>query len=253
MQVRYLCGPLSMLGRAVPTDIFILGIGELGNRFDTKIGGIPYWAIDREWPRTATGDLLPFFAQIDLRASHDLLGDLKLPGDVLLIFGDPQDEFSSGVQLKWEHVVVERKLISRETMPISPRPCFNAVRWRTETFPFWEPRDASDTSRMTGDDGNVVLQPYNAFSLIGLQVCRMPYILNSVELSDVFCCIPCFTPTMGVPYPFLNRNEAIDDEDEAIALSCSFSNAYLSCGDGLAVLYVRSCDLSAIRTDILIQ
>ena len=71
-------------GRAVPTDVLVLGKGEAPRRDGTKIGGLPYWPAGRAWPNDAAGNPYRFLAQFNFADSHDLFDDL--PGEVLLIF-----------------------------------------------------------------------------------------------------------------------------------------------------------------------
>lgn len=72
--------------RRVPTDIFVLSLGEPDQREQTKIAGLPYWPAGREWPTNADGEPLTFIAQFNFLDSMDITG--PLPGEILLIFGD---------------------------------------------------------------------------------------------------------------------------------------------------------------------
>jgi hypothetical protein len=73
-------------GVRIMTDLFVWGRGEPSIRALTKIGGLPYWPVDKPWPRGSDGKQCRFIAQICFADSTDLAG--SLPGQVLLIFGD---------------------------------------------------------------------------------------------------------------------------------------------------------------------
>ncbi len=72
----------------VPTDVFVFARGEPPRREVTKVGGLPYWPAGRAWPRAASGAPLTFVAQFNFADSRDLAGEV--PGDVLLIFNEPE-------------------------------------------------------------------------------------------------------------------------------------------------------------------
>jgi len=69
---------------AVTTDIFVMAEGEPPRRDVTKVGGLPYWPIDRAWPRARDGAPAVFLGQISFLDSHDLVDGA--PGDLLLVF-----------------------------------------------------------------------------------------------------------------------------------------------------------------------
>src|SRR5579859_470027 len=68
----------------VPTDIFILNLGEPEQRAVTKVSGLPYRATGKPWPLAPSGAPLNFVAQFCFADSRDLVP--ALPGDVLLVF-----------------------------------------------------------------------------------------------------------------------------------------------------------------------
>ena len=76
-------------GEPVPADIFVHSIGEPGNRYATKIGGLPYRSAGLPWPKTASGRSMALIAQFNFTNSTDIVG--KLPGDLRLVFGDDSD------------------------------------------------------------------------------------------------------------------------------------------------------------------
>jgi len=68
----------------VPTDIFILNLGEPEQRAVTKVSGLPYRAAGKPWPTAPSGVPMAFVAQFCFADSRDLVP--PLPGDLLLVF-----------------------------------------------------------------------------------------------------------------------------------------------------------------------
>ncbi len=71
-------------GRLV--DILAFAKGEPVHRAVSKVGGLPYWPSNREWPVGKSGLPMSFVSQICFSDSMDIVG--KLPGEILLIFAD---------------------------------------------------------------------------------------------------------------------------------------------------------------------
>jgi len=77
-----------------PTDVFVFAKGEPRDRGVTKVGGLPFWPREKDWPFGKSGKPMDFVAQFCFADSTDLFD--ALPGDLLLIFAD-------GVYLKdWD-------------------------------------------------------------------------------------------------------------------------------------------------------
>ncbi|MCA8919401.1 MAG: DUF1963 domain-containing protein [Planctomycetes bacterium] len=72
---------------SVPTDVIVWCQGEPANRALTKIGGLPYWPINREWPNN--GKPMVFVGQFNFGDSTDIL--MALPGQILSIFVKEDD------------------------------------------------------------------------------------------------------------------------------------------------------------------
>lgn len=83
-QVRWAIWPNLDREPGVPCDVFTWAWGEPENPAITKIGGIPYFDCDDEWPIDFQGKPMGFVCQVNFQDSFDLVG--KLPGDVLLFF-----------------------------------------------------------------------------------------------------------------------------------------------------------------------
>lgn len=161
------------LGRRVPTDIFTFFPGEPQDRSVTKIGGLPYRPAAMPWPRGHLSyeddvelrskeewltilDLAPefsaeedewlndmyrplhFLAQFNFADSRDLTGEL--PGDVLLLFGDPQST-PFITYYEWHNLGIEELVLSEqipalylEFGPREPPPCYGQI-FRTCDYP----------------------------------------------------------------------------------------------------------------------
>lgn len=75
-------------GPSVPADVFVWTSAEDRERpWLTRIGGVPWRDAKKAWPEDEDGIPLTFLAQISFLDSADIL-PFKLPGDLLLIFGD---------------------------------------------------------------------------------------------------------------------------------------------------------------------
>ena len=96
-QIRRKASVRGELGPSVPTDVFVLGLGEPERRDLTKVGGLPYRPASAPWPLTRSGKPMTFWCQYRFTESRDIFVDL--PGDILLVFvedhtvsyGDPVD------------------------------------------------------------------------------------------------------------------------------------------------------------------
>lgn len=119
-QIRRRAAAVGELGRAVPCDVFVLGLGESSRRDTTKIGGLPYRPADLGWPVSERGEELAFLAQFRFTESADLLP--ALPGAVLLVFADrlffyPYDDFASALHFEWYPLGLKR-LTRPEGLPL---------------------------------------------------------------------------------------------------------------------------------------
>ena len=101
--------------KPVPTDVFLLSTGEPDSRSRTKVGGLPYWRRERNWPLSKHGKPLPFLAQFNFTGSRDLVGSTA--GDILLIFA--HDDLREGCALAWEAIGTCSTLVSDDEIPIT--------------------------------------------------------------------------------------------------------------------------------------
>lgn len=129
------------LGKPVPVDLCIWKLGDSERRDVTKIGGVPFWPADEEWPivkkRTTytivkKGTPCTFVAQFCFADSKDILP--KLPGDILSILADDDDY--SGIEIRW-FKLKEKDLLPADKIPAQRwkiQPC-HAVLHRTVEYP----------------------------------------------------------------------------------------------------------------------
>jgi hypothetical protein len=100
---------------ATPVDVFVFGAGEPPAPYLTKVGGVPFRSRRKPWPTTSDGRTLGFVGQLCLVDSFDLVSNP--PGDVLLIFVDPEDTLSTDAYvLEWVRLH-EDELMSKSDIP----------------------------------------------------------------------------------------------------------------------------------------
>ncbi len=190
-------------GPPVPVDLFLLGLGEAPTRDRTKIGGLPFWPYGREWPRSATGQPLPFLAQFCFRESTDIVD--AVPEDMLLLFGDKDNP--STIVAEWQASVCQTRLVDRGEMPVAPlTPCFYGTRWRTETYP----EATYDDDPLVLADGSRVSDMWFVHQLMGMQISRYPFFLRwdgrPAKAERAVCSMSSIFPVPDLPCPFTNRS-----------------------------------------------
>jgi hypothetical protein len=82
-----------------PTDAFVFAWGEPADRRLTKIGGLPYWPKERNWPPDHQGRPLHFIAQFCFGDSDFIRQEL--PGDLLLVFGNSEHCSAESLVCHW--------------------------------------------------------------------------------------------------------------------------------------------------------
>jgi hypothetical protein len=120
-------------GSRFATDVVIWAKGESPNRSFTKIGGLPYRPSGSPWPREVTGKPQRFIAQLSFVDSRDLVP--RLPGDILLIFGDDDALLGEPERLLFEWwPIASHSLVSEMPAVDAPLAPFYAVLHRTEDW-----------------------------------------------------------------------------------------------------------------------
>ena len=122
------------IGRSFPTDVFVFCKGEPEKPDCTKVGGIPYWINDRDWPRNQAGKPLQFLAQFNFLDSKDLFD--KLPSDVLLMFVDSgmYSEFDT-IYFEWLPAGGAHVATTDSKRMFFPKTAFYGAIYRTADYP----------------------------------------------------------------------------------------------------------------------
>ncbi len=192
----------------VPTDIFIFNRGEPSRREVTKVGGLPYRSTERPWPHSASSSPMTFIAQFCFVDSQDIVG--QLPGDVLLIFGDPDNLWDNdNLALVFEWVRLgEPGLIPAEAVPQTDwfiEPCFGSI-YRT-----W---DYLDTDELFVGYQRSYLIPV----LEGTKIGGIPrWIQGSEDIQGRFiCALGSIDPQLygQRPFPFINVPDMLDSHED---------------------------------------
>lgn len=225
----------------VPTDIFILSLGEPDQRAVTKISGLPYRAAGKPWPTAPSGIPMTFVAQFCFADSRDLVP--PLPGDLLLIFiegkgwgygqkagydwiwgyGDHRD---SAVTFEWVSLG-DFPLVTQEEIPETPwklTPFYGTI-YRTWDYPnadgFAYPEVAEHiaTELEAMKIGGVYPSPWIPQDDLGNYLCT---------LNSIFCQEPS--------YPFLNVLKPLSAEEWRLS-----ANEPLQIGDmGLMNIFLAA-------------
>jgi hypothetical protein len=125
------------LGRSVPTDIFLFGLGEPTQCDITKVGGLPYRPSNKPWPQTPAGKPYTFLAQFRFTESKDTVG--TTPGDILLVFTLDHDMGWPGsdeyFEFEWYPLGIETLADPQNV----PKPAWefvvcHGIRYRTTDF-----------------------------------------------------------------------------------------------------------------------
>ena len=214
-------------GASVPVDIFIWSLGEPVNRFATKSGGLPYRSIDLPWPSTHLGSPMSLLGQINFSDSKDIVG--RLPGDLLLIFGDFRDnEGSYEFFLEWQTFGLTNLVEKVPAGVFFVEPCYGSIL-RRNAFPnaklideyqepltiegkrirFWQELLEYPATQIGNAPPFIQMDDENQFP--GKPLCRVSTIN------------PLLSSSLGFPFPFINVADG--------SVYDSISNSYLTIGD----------------------
>lgn len=187
-------------GEPFPADVFIFGKGEPIHRSCTKVGGRPFWPVDRPWPGMQHGRPYHFVAQFNFSDSMDIVPDL--PADLLVVLADPDVDWlveDDGLAFHWVPTDVEPA--SDLAVPCVCRSAtgfFGAIH-RTCDYP----HAYEIVSRL--DVRNGFLLPV----LNGTKIGGLPHFIQSGEsesLSGTFLCqLGSIQAAPNVPYPWVNH------------------------------------------------
>jgi hypothetical protein len=218
------------LGRKVPADIFVMQPWPPPDRSMTNINGLPYRPASLGWPREYYPDIvlrseaewleevdpdnevtleekmetlsdvapaLNFLGQFNFADSCDLVG--KLPGEVLLLFGDPS--MAEVQYYEWQPLGLSN-LMTAEQVPVphykgafEPAPCYGQIL-RTYDYPDARSQDRDD---------------YNIFCWNATRIGGKPHYAQGAgeDLPGRFlCCL------YGLPNSDVNLYIHIDDEGQ---------------------------------------
>ncbi len=92
----------------------------------------PYISAGLPWPKTASGRSMALIAQFNFTNSTDIVG--KLPGDLLLVFGDNSDGPIDPLHFEWQNLRQADLVTKLPTDSMAISPCFGN-RCRTVSFP----------------------------------------------------------------------------------------------------------------------
>ncbi|MCC6776772.1 MAG: DUF1963 domain-containing protein [Hyphomicrobiales bacterium] len=139
------------IGRVLPADVFLFGIGEAPRRDATKVGGLPYWPVDWPWPKDSAGVPYRYLAQFNFADSRDLFSDL--PGDVLvLLVGEEWDDWLAveplAIHLEWLPLGLEPVESLEPALMANPGLAFFGAIHRTADYP-----DAEEAAKQAGIRG----------------------------------------------------------------------------------------------------
>ncbi|MBX9789584.1 MAG: DUF1963 domain-containing protein [Pirellulales bacterium] len=193
----------SDLGQSLPTDVFVMSLGEPRRPDVTKIGGVPYRPAGMPWPRCPTGEPMTFVAQFRFTESHDLIG--ATPGEILLAFApdsypakDPSDQ--KFFHLEWYPLGI-RDLLQPAEIPDSGWELITCYGQRYRTFDYPDAFDAFADR----DQGCYV--PVFVGTKIG--GAKYPMEDSTGLAGELLCSIGSINPDPMMSYSFANTPKAL--------------------------------------------
>jgi hypothetical protein len=232
-------------GRAIPTDVFVLGKGEAPRRDGTKFGGLPYWPADRPWPMDTDGYPCRFLAQFNFADSHDLFP--SLPGEVLLIFTCHDDwplMIPLAVHFEWLPLGLEPiASISPELLDF-PQAVFYGAIHRTADYP-----DADSAGKLPRYETDRLRIIY------GLKIGGWPYPIqdyyDDATCEKLLCQISVLGCTTGVPYPWVNQRAGVTSSSTDASDWMEWkSDAYDLSDGGILLVFLEEDGLLSCNFDM---
>jgi len=200
----------------IPTDVFAFALGEPSRGEATKYGGLPYRPKGEAWPSDGSGEPMTFVGQVCFADSRDVEPVPRLPGDVLLVFGNAGmirdgggEKFvrwlegdPTALYFEWRRVGEVEDPVAQGGVPETGweiEPCHGIVH-RAHDFPEGPYRDQFDI-----DDAH-----RSARVIGGTKIGGIPWWLQDEEpMPGVhLCTLAPVWPRFGEPYPFVNVEEA---------------------------------------------
>lgn len=229
-------------GKPVPVDVFVHSLGEPRNRFATKIGGLPYRPAKALWPETSEGRPMALIAQFNFANSRDIVG--KLPGDLLLVFGDDSDGIVKALHFEWQNLGLSDLVtkLPKGTMAITP--CFGN-RCRTVSYPKAKPNfpiEDDPKYRRIEVRSAYLLPQYQA-----TQIGRAPFFIQDGDSElpgSPLCTISSVQPTSQKRYQWVNRPRPRSDDPKPYGSEDHF----LMIGD-LGCIYIFMDRAGKLHTD----
>lgn len=204
------------LDPAVPTDIFVFGKGEASDPSTTKIGGVPFWPVNEDWPEARGGGPCYFLAQFNFTDSLDIVGD-DLPEMVLLILADSKSGWFAGeerLSFEWVSIDIDPDpTLKVPTVFGNSGPFFGAIH-RTADYPYAD----------YGPDLDI-RQGYNLPSISGTKIGGDPNFAQGdcgPEETRFLCQLGSIQAACNVPYPWVNHQTAYGFDE-----SCNENNEAL--------------------------
>ena len=203
--------PYLSFGSPVPADFFVLSVGEPPSRDCTKIGGLPFWPRDREWPQSGAGRACPF--SLSSVFANRSTSWAPSPRRMLLLFGDK--DVPSSLVAKWQSLTCRTRLLDFNELPVKPAtPSFYGARWRAENYP-----DAKYGDPIVLADETTVSEVWFVCQLLGMQIGGHPYFPGSSgrpqKTERVVCSMSAVFPIPGLPWPFVNHPSPLTTREAA--------------------------------------
>ncbi len=200
-----------------PAHVFVWGIGESNFRHLTKIGGLPYWPREEEWPLDVRGAPIPFLAQICFADSRELFS-FDLPGDVLLIFAESHRDSNRWV-IKWQNIgLSDNELVDWNAVrcPRGQVPLF-AHLWKSRVVPDWHLL----VKELKRNFGGGIPNPFAGegkwlYQFWANQICRSPFCTRPFDglegrgdLEAIGCLAPISISSDNAVWPLINCPHAV--------------------------------------------
>lgn len=198
-------------GQEVPVDVFVMAEGEPEDRASTKIGGLPYRPRSSPWPIGPLGDPMLFLAQFNFSDSHDIVG--KLPGELLLVFGDDSGGMFDPLHFEWQAPGLIDVVTQDDVPPHNSSfiPCYGHI-YRTMNYPAAQWRLSPPDSKYPRCRGLEVWHAHSLLQYEGTQIGRAPFFIQrgdeEVE-GEILCTIGSVCPPANQRFPWINRPEPI--------------------------------------------